>query len=103
MQSQHALLNPCHKKCKVYVGHNVMPHLGKCMCGKWQHTQNVILFSPRFHRLTLSCLSVPLIHGGKDLGHGPFQSENIFSALYLDNKLNKWGIFKILVQNVFSG
>jgi len=72
------------------------------MCGKWQHSQNVMLFSPRFRRLALSCLSVPLIHGGKDLGNESFQSENIFCSLHLDNKLNKWEIFKILVQNVFS-
>jgi hypothetical protein len=73
------------------------------MCGKWQHSQNVRLILPRFHRLTLSCFSVPLIHGGKDLEHESFQSENIFSLLYHDNTLNKWEIVNILVQNVLNG
>jgi hypothetical protein len=55
-------------------------------------SEKTFQFYTQFHRLTLSCLSVPLIRGRNKRENESLKTESIVLALYVGKKLQNWGI-----------
>jgi len=71
--------------------HDIAPSFQKHTCGnQCQHSWNLTFLAACFHRITLSCLYVPLICGGNDLVQQRSWNESIILSMYVGDKLNKW-------------
>ena len=71
---------------------NTSVEINGCTVRIWCH------LPPHFHRLTLSCLSVPQVHGGKYLGDKTNKLRALFGHCTLGTHCKNWKFFKILMH-----